>query len=258
MFAIILKELRSYTQIRKYRRIHFIIVCILAVLLFAATLEFYAQSRKGPTIDVGRQTYTFFIIGLFISNFLVPRHIVEALHAEQLSPAVLTGENLPAGNCNPNAALIRLTPITPVKILAGKLSAVVVWMLWGIWLTIPLLTLSIYIGGLAPGQLFKCGVVLLVSGIFFSIIGIGFALWHPPTSAKGYSYAVILLITFLPQMPLTNFNLMPVLKMISPLCALLSIRHSESMWVWHIGMLSLLSVLIFAVLVKRFGRYVGD
>ncbi len=228
------------------------ILCVLVLLLFAAILEFYAHSRTGTTIDVGKQTYTVFIIALFIANFLVPRHAVESLHAEQYSRHLFRS----AENSSANGLLIRLTPITDGKILAGKLSAVVVWTLWGIWLAMPLLALSSYIGGFALVQLLKCGTVLVVSCIFFAIIGTAFALWQASAPAKGYSYLVILLVTFLPLIPFASFELSAMLEVISPLCTLFSVLHSgpTQLWIWHVALLAVLSSLIFLICVRRLGR----
>ena len=231
MFAIILKELRSYTLSRKYRRLHFLTLGALTLLLFVATVEFYAQSRTGAAVDVGKQTYTLFIVALFLTQFFVPRHAVEALHSEAT-----------------NGALLRLTPLSAWQIVAGKLSAVVLWELWRVWLTIPLLAFSCYIGGFAVAQLLKCGVVLLVSCILFALIGISFACWHPPIRAKSIGYGVVLLITFLPLI-LFPQGALPVLEAMSPLCALLSILRLEptQLWVWNVALTCVLSVLLFCI-----------
>lgn len=247
MLAIILKDLRFYTHSRKYRRIQFLTLCILAFLLFVATVEFYAHRRMGIAIDVGKQAYTLFIIALFMAQFWVPRHAVETLHMEHV-------HNASQGSDGGNGALLQLTPLVNWKILAGKLSAVVLWALWSVWLTIPLLALSSYIGGLALSQLVSCGALLLVSCIFFSLIGIGIALWHSPALAKGISCGFVLLITFLPLIPGPHFDAIPMFEAMSPLCALLSVVRSDPthLWVWHIGLFCGLSFLIFPALVARF------
>ena len=234
MLAIVLKELRSYTRSRKYLRLHFLTLGALTLSLFVATVEFYAQSRTGAAVDVGKQTYTVFIVALFLTQFFVPRHAVEALHSEAM-----------------NGALLRLTPLSHWHILAGKLSAVVFWELWRIWLTVPLLALSSYIGGFAIAQLLKCGVVLLVSCLLFAQTGISFACWHPPIRAKSIGYGIVLIITFLPLMPMPNVPAM--LEAMSPLCALLSILRSEptQLWVWHVALSCVLSVLLFCVCAMR-------
>lgn len=243
MLAIIFKDLRYYANSRKYRRIQFFVLCALSLVLFMATFEFYAHRRMIGTIEVGKQTYMLFIIALFFLQFLVPRYMVEALCMER-------GYLKTDGQ---NGALLVLTPLTNWKIVTGKLIAIVLWTIWGILLTAPLFAFSSYIGGLVPSQWVKCGVVLLMSCIFFAFIGIGVALYAAPTPAKGISYGLILLITFLPLIPFSLFKTVPILAAMSPLCALLSIFRADptNLWIWNVGLFCLLSVLIFPVLVKQ-------
>lgn len=249
MLAIILKELHCYCNSTKYRRIQFLILCALALLLFVATVEFYADSRTGKPIDVGQQTYTLFIIALLIVQFWVPRHAVEAWHIDgtrRSYQAHLKGYRQ-------NGALLALTPLTHWKILVGKLSAIVIWALWSIWLIIPLLVLSNYIGGLAVAQLVRCGAVLLISCIFYALIGVSFALWNSSIRAKSMSYGFILLATFLPLVPVAPFNTIPLFAAMSPLCGMLSILNTDLtyLWLWNTGLFCVLSVLLFPILLRQ-------
>ena len=247
MLAVILKDLHCYANSHKYRRIQFLVLCVLALLLFVATTEFYAGSSTGSPIDVGKQTYTFFIIALFMAQFLVPRHAVEAMDMEHAYPKTR----------RQNSALLALAPLENWKILAGKLIAVVFWAAWGIWLTVPLMLLSSYIGGLALSQWVRCSVVLLMSCIFFTLVGMGMALWISPVRAKAISYGLALFITFLPFIPFSLFKAVPVLAAMSPLFALLSILHigSTYLWIWHVGLFCVLSVLIFSVFIVKQMRF---
>ena len=208
------------------------------LLLLIGTVEFYAHRAIG----VGQQTYKLCMIFLFVVQFWVVRHAVEVWHAERQS----SGHGI-------NGDLLALTPLASWKILAGKLSAVVLWAVWGIWLTVPLFALSSYTGGLAVSQLMKCGAVLSVSCIFFALIGIGFALYNPPARAKSIGYGLILLLTFLPLMPVPPFDTIPLFDAISPLCALLAILRAgpTQLWLWNIGLLCVVPVLVFPVLVKQ-------
>lgn len=237
MLAVIVKELRCYTNIGRYRRMQLVILCGFALLLLVGTVEFYANR----TPNVGQQAYKLCMIFLFVVQFWVPRHAVEAWHIDQHGQ----------GNGR-NGALLVLSALASWRILAGKLSAIVLWAMWGIWLTLPLFALSSYTGGFAVSQLAKCGAVLLVSCIFFALIGIGFALCNPPIRAKSMSYGLVLLLTFLPLIPIPLFDAIPVLDVISPLCVVLSILSADPthLWLWNIGLLCALSVLIFPVLVR--------
>ena len=243
MLAVILKDLRYYVNSRKYRRIQFIVLCALAFVLFIATVEFYAHRRMVGTIDVGKQTYILFVVTLFVIQFLVPRYAVEALYMERED--LKTREQ--------NGAFLALTPLSSWEILSGKWIAVVLWATWSILLMVPLFALSSYIGGLTLSQWMKCGMVLLMSCIFFALVGISIALWASPTQAKGISYGIVLFITCLPFIPSSLFETIPMLAAMSPLRALLSILGADStnLWVWNIGLFLILSALIFPVLVKR-------
>ncbi len=237
MLAIIFKELQCYTYSKKYRRIQFLILCGFALLFFVGIVEFYANR----TLNVGQQTYKFCVILLFIFQFWVPRQAVEVWHRD----GNLSGNGV-------NGALLALSPLASWKILAGKLSAIVFWTVWSIWLTLPLFALSSYTGGLAVSQLARCGAVFLVSCIFFALVGISFALCNPPARAKGLSYGLVLLLTFGPLLPISVFEAIPALDVISPLCVVLSILNADptSLWLWNIGLFCVLSVLIFPVLMR--------
>ena len=241
MFAIILKELRCYTNTTRYRRIQMLVLCGFALLLLVGTVEFYAHR----TIDVGQQTYKLCVIFLFVVQLWVVRHAVEVWHAERQS----SGYGI-------NGVLLALVPLPSWKILAGKLSAVVLWAVWGLWLTVPLFALSSYTGGLTVLQVMKCGAVLLVSCIFFALIGIGCALSHPLNRAKSVGYGIVLLLIFLPLMPVPPFDAIPLLDAISPLCALLSILRADSaqLWLWNIGLFCMVSVVMFQILTSVLSR----
>ena len=253
MLVLILKDLRSYTNNRKYLIIQFVVLSVLVFLFFIATVEFYSQGMgtkpAGSLIDVGKQTYTLFIICIFFTQFLVPRQAVASVNLESTK----TNVQFHLQSYNSNATLLTLTPLANWKILGGKLAAVVIWRLCGICLTIPLFALSSYIGGLPISQLVRCGAVISVSCIFFALIGIGFATCQTPMRAKGISYGFILAITFLPMIPITPFVDIPMFAVLSPLSALLSILQSDTthLWIWNVCLYCGLSLLIFPVLVRR-------
>ena len=66
MLAVILKELRCYTNTNKYRCIQLLILCGFALVLLVGTVEFYAYH----TIEVGKQTYKLCIIFIFYRSIL--------------------------------------------------------------------------------------------------------------------------------------------------------------------------------------------
>ena len=199
MLAIILKDLRTFTNTRKYLIVQLVILTILVLVLLIGTMEFYAQgidtNKNIKLIDVGKKTYTIFIIAIFFAQFLVPRLAVDAVRFE------LTGTNLKDSlrrNDN-NWTLLKFTPLGNWRIIGGKLIAVVLWSFGVIWFTIPLFALSGFLGGVQIVQYLQCGIVILVSCLLYSLIGIGLALCLSPLNAKGISYGIVLTITFGPS-----------------------------------------------------------
>ena len=111
MLAIILKDLRIYTNSRKYLIIQFVVLSVLILVLFIGTVEFYAQgidtNKTGILVDVGKQTYIFLILCIFFAQFIVPRHAVDAIRLEH------TGTNLKDSllRNDSNWTLLRLTAV---------------------------------------------------------------------------------------------------------------------------------------------------
>ncbi len=253
MFSLFIKDLRIYTNSRKYRLIQFVVLCILVLCIFLSAIEFYAQGlerhQSGNTSLVAERTYSVLIICIFLTQFLVPKHAVEAVSIERSIP----NKKDRLFKHNDNATLLTLTPLSPWKIIVGKLAAIIIWCMLGVLLTIPLFALSTFMGGLPILQLMKCGLVILVSSILFALIGISSAMWNEPTRAKTISYGIILAITFLPLFPITPFVHIPMLDLLSPLSALFSILDSETtnLWIWNVCLISVFCVITLAILIKK-------
>ncbi len=250
MLTLILKDLRSFSNNSKYLIIQFVVFTILVFLFFIATIEFYAQAidtqQNRIPLDVGSQTYSVINICIFLTLFLIPKHAVESVEMECSKIGYRQYEN-----CI-NSIMLKLTPMANWKILCGKIAAVVIWALSGICLTIPLFVLSIYIGGLPLMQLVKSGTVLFFSCIFFALIGFVFAAWLPPIRAKGISYIIILAFIFLPLLPITPFNSIPLFEVLNPFSALLTILQSDisQLWIWNTCFLCGLSLLMSSLLIR--------
>ena len=256
MLAIILKDLRIYANTRKYLIVQFVVISVLILVLFIGTMEFYAQgidtNKIGSLIDVGKQTYIILILCIFFAQFVVPRHAVDAICLEHIGNNFK--DNLPSDNSN--WTFLRLTPIGNWRIIGGKLTAVVVWSFWLIWFSIPLFALSGFLGGVTIGQYLQSSVVIFASCLLYALIGIGFALWLSPLNAKGISYGIVLMTTFLPLLPISPFTEIPMIEILSPLAALLSILQSDAglMWMWHVGLYCVLCLVLFPVVVWGMSR----
>ena len=250
MIALILKELRFYAQQPKYRRIQFIILCTLAFALFATAFELFALSRGRPQILVGEGIYALLIPLFFclLLGLVVPLQAVESFQIERRGA---------------NWDLLNLTPIGHRRFLLGKLMGMVLALLWCIGLTTPLFGISVYTGGLEISQLLQCGLVFMVGFIVFFLIGACFTLLGHPNHAMGRSYAVVLLLNFTPLIapaltPLVGIPtiLLELLRVLSPLCALVAIVKSDTnialgiapIWVWMILYHIILSATLFWIL----------
>ena len=250
MIALIFKELRFYAHQPKYRRTQFIILCTLALALFTIAFEQFALSRGRPQILVGESIYTLLIPLFFflLLGLVTPLQAVESFQIERHGS---------------NWDLLVLTPIGHRKLLLGKLMGSVLALLWCIGLTIPLFGLSVYTGGLEIHQLLECGLVSIAGFATFFLIGTCFTLLGPSNHAMARSYAVVLLLTFIPLIvptltPLMSLPtiLIAVLQALSPMCALIAIVQSDThialgiapIWVWMVLYHTILSVILFGIL----------
>ena len=251
MIALITKELRYYASQRKFRRIQLIIIGLLSLILLAAAFELFAYAQTGGQIDVGYGIYSILVIALFIVLlcFMVPLQAIEALQIE---------------NQSSNLDLLRMSPLSILELLAGKLIASIIAAFWTILLSTPLFWFSIYAGGLTLNKLLTCVSVYIACILLFSMIGICFAFSANSIQARTRSIATILLITFLPLMssrtlPVNDF-LLTLLNSLSPLSVLLSIIGSHPnafimslpLWSWMVCFYIVVSALLFWLAAKRY------
>lgn len=251
MYALIKKDLRIFSNYRKYLIIQFVVISILVLILFLGTIEFYAQgidtNHNVKLIDVGKQIYTLFILCIFLSIFLGPRYAVDAFDLE------ISGGNVSNSG---NLLLLNITPLGNCRIIAAKLIAIVIWSVWLICITLPLFALSSYLGGISIELYLHSGIVILVSCLFFAIVGSVCALWLTPIKAKAVSYAIVMTINFLPLLPISPIADLPFLTKISAAASLFSILQTPvgNLWVWNVGLYCVLSLMILPVLVWRLSK----
>jgi len=258
MIALIIKELRCYAHQPTYRRIQLIILCLLALTLFAAAFELFAASRSHPQVHVGRGIYSIVVPTFFIALLClaVPFLSIEAFQAELR---------------NSNWDLLKMTPINSWEILFSKLMGAIIATLWCVWLAVPLFCLSVYTGGFTLYQLLQCGLVFMAGCTLFFLIGSYLTtLQGSLVTAISRSYAVVLLITFVPLLisytsaPLLAppVLLLDLLRMLSPLCVLISIIRAETrvsmgiapLWLWMTGGYTILSVFLFWISSRRIAK----
>ena len=226
MFAVFLKDLRIYTNSRRYRIVQFTVLCCLVLCLFLSTVAFYAQGiekqSSGMLYDVGKRVYSVLTVCLYMTQLLIPKHAIESVNLERR----YFFPKYDANKIKDTAALLALAPLPIWKMILGKITGIVVWWFLGVFLTIPLYTLSLLMGGLSGSQMMKSGSILIVNGIFVALVGILFAIRYRPKQAASISYGIILTINILPLIPIAPIDRVPFLYLLSPLHALLKVLFS--------------------------------
>ena len=254
MLSIIFKDLSLYSNSRRYRLIQFILLVLLITVFFISLTEFYSsgiENRNVEGVNPGYQTYSLFIISMLFITFLVPRLAVESLNLEYYEKGNVNSQNFGIGNL----AFLKLSKLLDLEILIGKIAAVVIWTLWSVWFLIPVFSLSSYIGGYSIWQLAKCGIILTINGILFSIIGYICRLCFPTITAKGISYGIVLFITLIPILPFFPFNI-DNLDILSSFIGLSSILNSgeSHLWLLNSCLYLILSLLLFPILLILFRK----
>ncbi len=254
MLSIIIKDISIYSNSRRYRLMHFTVLVLLIIVFFSSLTEYYSygiENQIADSFNPGHQTYSLFIISMLFITFLVPRHAVEILSIEQHEKNNVNSLNVGIGNI----AFLKLSKLTDMEILIGKIFAVVIWTLWSVWFLIPIFSLSSYIGGYTIWQLAKCGIILTINGILFSIIGYICGLCFPITTAKGVSYVIILFITLIPLLPFFPFNIY-YLDILSSFTGLSSILYAgrSNLWLYNSCLYLILSLLLFPILLLLFKK----
>ena len=257
MLSVLYKDLSIFSNSRRYRLIQFMILVLLITIFFIGLTEFYSAGSENQninTVNPGTQTYTLFIICMLIITFLVPRHAIEALNLEKSVKDNDNTQNVSIWNLS----YLKLSKLSDFEILIGKIAAVVIWTLWSVWLLIPIFSLSSYIGGYTLWQLVKCGIILTINGILFSIIGYICGLCFPTITAKGVSYGIILLITLIPILPFSPFNIdnLDILSSSKFIRGISSILYSGAshLWLYNSCLYLILSILLFPILLILFRK----
>ena len=181
---IIVKELRSRMRGGRTYVILSIFLIGLAIVCYAVLRVFQAQARAGnPVISahVGK--------GLFAALALA-----ETLLVTFLTPAVTAGA-ISSEREQLTYDLLVATPLRPGRILSGKLIATLSYVLLLIFTAVPLGSLVLVFGGVAPRDLLQALVLLLVTALTFGMIGLlCSSLVRRTITATILTYAVILLM----------------------------------------------------------------
>lgn len=181
---IIVKELRSRMRGPRTYIILSIFLAGLAAVCYAIIRVFEGQAQAGNMIisaHVGK--------GVFAALALA-----ETLLITFLTPAVTAGA-ISGEREQLTYDLLVATPLQPGRILSGKLIATLSYILLLIFTAIPLGSLVLIFGGVAPLDLFQALAVLLITALTFGMIGLlCSSIVRRTITATILAYAIVLMM----------------------------------------------------------------
>ncbi len=181
---IIVKEVRAQMRgVRPYAILSFFLIVLVAVG-YAIYQTMLQQARFGATLlsaQVGQMLFNgLALCELFLVVFLAPALTSSAISGEREQ---LTYDLLVA------------TPLRPERILWGKLIAALSYLFLLIFASIPIFSVVLMFGGVAPTTMIKALTLLIVTTITYGTIGlVCSALFRRSLQATIASYIVVLLL----------------------------------------------------------------
>ncbi len=181
---IIVKELRSRMRGGRTFAILSIFLLGLAALCYAILRVYEGQARAGSQLisaHVGKGLFAVLALAeMLLIVFLTPAVTAGAISSEREQ---LTYDLLVA------------TPLRPGRILSGKLISTLSYILLLIFSAVPLGSLVLIFGGVAPRDLLQALVLLLVTALTFGMIGLLVSsLVRRTITATILTYAIVLLM----------------------------------------------------------------
>ncbi len=179
---VLLKELRG--RMRGARA--FIVLTVYLLLLSCFTsLIYYAYTRESGGSDmayVGKVIFaSVVIIEIFMVTFITPAFTAGAISGERERQTY---------------ELLRTTLLSARKLVFGKLSSALVYMLLLILAAVPLESLAFVLGGVIGGELAAALVVLLATAFAFAAIGLFYSAFARTTlAATVWAYVTALILT---------------------------------------------------------------
>jgi len=235
-----------------------IFILVLSALAFGLIWE---TSTGNGTLDAeyGREMFLAFIVVLMLAISLIcPAFTVGAISLER--------ERLTFGQ-------LRVTLLKPRQILVGKVAPTLVYILILLFASLPIAILILPLSGISSMEMASCYLVIFVSALAFSLIGLMCSALHKNTRASTVmAYAVTGFFTFgtaLTPMILTsifrvsaNRILLDLFISLNPFHALLSVlgrgRQPQvvglSPWIFAIMSYLILSIIAACIALLRFRK----
>lgn len=185
---IIAKELRGRMRDRRtfilltfYLALIASFVCVVYLFLSESSSSFAFNPDYRQTL--GKSIFgTVVIIELLLIGFIGPG----------LTSGAITGERE-----HRTLDLLKTTLLTPRELVLGKLSASVIYLFLLIFTVLPIQSLAFILGGVGLAEIMISSILLIITAIFFSTLGIFFSSFLKRTlAATVSSYGSILLSVF--------------------------------------------------------------
>jgi ABC-type transport system involved in multi-copper enzyme maturation permease subunit len=163
--------------------VYVLLLCIFAVVLFAANAPITRGLATSVTGDLGRAMFAG-IVGLELALML--------FIAPAFTAGSVTGERE-----RQTYDLLRMTLLPPASFLIGKLQAAFGFIVLLMLAAIPLQSIAFLFGGVSEVELVLSLVMLLVTGLTFSAVGLFFSAHTARTNAastRAYLVAVLVMV----------------------------------------------------------------
>jgi ABC-2 type transport system permease protein len=182
---VIAKELRGRMRDRRTFILLTFYLSLIASFVCVVYL-FLSESASGMSFDPDYRQ----MLGKSIFGTVV---IIELLLIGFIGPGLTSGA-ITSEREHRTLDLLKTTLLTPRELILGKLGAAVIYLLLLIFTVLPIQSLAFILGGIGPAEIIISTILLIVTAVFFSTLGIFFSSFLKRTLAATISsYGSILL-----------------------------------------------------------------
>jgi ABC-2 type transport system permease protein len=182
---VIAKELRGRMRDRRTFILLTFYLSLIASFVGVVYL-FMSESASGMSFDPDYRQ----MLGKSIFGTVV---IIELLLIGFIGPGLTSGA-ITSEREHRTLDLLKTTLLTPRELILGKLGAAVIYLLLLIFTVLPIQSLAFILGGVGPAEIIISTILLIVTAVFFSTLGIFFSSFLKRTLAATISsYGSILL-----------------------------------------------------------------
>jgi ABC-type transport system involved in multi-copper enzyme maturation permease subunit len=179
---LLIKELRIHTRGRETYAVSGIFILALSALTFSLVWD-ASTSDRALDAEYGKGMFLAFVVVLMLAICLIcPAFTVGAISSER--------ERLTFNQ-------LRVTLLKPHQILIGKAVPSLIYILILLFASLPMAILIVPLGGISPKEITYCYLIVYVSALAFSLIGLMCSsIYRNTRAATVMAYAIIGLLTF--------------------------------------------------------------